>query len=734
MDTYQLLIDGRLKEALIQLEVTAVNLQDWTAQQLITTVRNTYTYLLKYAEQSMDDPQRENVYQSVKHTAIAMYERLSLLEQLPSLTGKFAEKARWYRQNPISPLNDYHKKILALTTEEEVAKLLHATSQQQYEALIPLAEKHWLLMDDFFEVVWSSIDWSDEMQQDCKAFISDKGISPYDVALLVSALTLNLYTHFNAKKLDLLFHAFYQRTEEIVTERALTGILTVIYHYDDYMEDFPVYKEALEQLKENKTTQEQVQAIFMQLMLTRETKRAGETMQTEIIPTIVRNARNISKDGINFVNIDEQLDNLPEWDKDRNDLQESIERMAKMQSEGIDTYMTTFAPLKQMPFYYQPAHWFYVFHDGVPFIAKIFAGLSEEEKSSILPILYSTIFCNSDKYSLCLLMRDIPEEQRRMFKEQFIGKNDISKLPEFKETDREYLTDARVVRKHYIQDLYRYVHLSKHQPFGETFYNPWAERSKEEPYASFGWSPLFHKLLLSESFVNDLSRYLMEKGYYEEAIDIFSYRLKEGEEEMRIYEDIGYCYEKLKNVDMAIMYYELAVDKDMSSQWLRRHLAKCYLDNGSYGLALDSLMEYEEYQTKETPLINFYMGFCYYQIENYKEALKQFHKAAYLGYRPSETQRHIALCHIAQQEFEKAWNAYESIVPEEYTMEDLIRKGHLAYINGGLSQALPYYKEAYGRAISNDAFTEMFYDDDFVHKQLVEDELWKYVLDIVIQH
>lgn len=122
--------------------------------------------------------------------------------------------------------------------------------------------------------------------------------------------------------------------------------------------------------------------------------------------------------------------------------------------------MSTFSQLKQFPFFRKISHWFYPFDPQYQDIAKLSLG-NDEQKISLLNILMnSDVFCNSDKYSFCFTMLQMPESQRNLMQQQLNGQHEASE--ELKERLKEMSQSkarAEFVSRQYIHDLYRFFKL-----------------------------------------------------------------------------------------------------------------------------------------------------------------------------------------------------------------------------------------------------------------------------------
>lgn len=72
----------------------------------------------------------------------------------------------------------------------------------------------------------------------------------------------------------------------------------------------------------------------------------------------------------------------------------------------------------------------------------------------------SDVFCNSDKYSFCFTMLQMPESQRNLMQQQLNGQHEASE--ELKERLKEMSQSkarAEFVSRQYIHDLYRFFKL-----------------------------------------------------------------------------------------------------------------------------------------------------------------------------------------------------------------------------------------------------------------------------------
>ena len=115
--------------------------------------------------------------------------------------------------------------------------------------------------------------------------------------------------------------------------------------------------------------------------------------------------------------------------------------------------MSTFAQLKGYPFFREPHNWFYPFdrmHSSI--IHQV--GLNQTSESSVLSIiLQSGFFCNSDKYSFCFTIAQLPQGQRDMMLSQMTPQDQSDFMEEKNSASlKQYAERPDVISNQYIHD------------------------------------------------------------------------------------------------------------------------------------------------------------------------------------------------------------------------------------------------------------------------------------------
>ena len=422
----ELLDQRRLKEALIQLQALASEIEDWQLSADIENLATTYTYMLQYASQGMKDPERPKMYHLLRRKTYKLTDKAEFLRACKRNSGHFADKCRRMRQNPPHTFQELCIGLETLSEDLAIAGLPIGEESGQADAQKDLFLRHEQMTDELFDKIWTSTQWTEEEFQQANAFLSSLLISANDLAVMVSAVTLSSLRLFDNRKFQFLLNTYQTSTDILVNQRALIGIALIAYYQEKRLSLYPDLLAALSLLGESKSTSENMLIIQTLLLLSRETEKIEKKMREEIIPQMMRTP-GINKPDLKIIDIEELEDKNPEWSKNMAQIEKSIRELGELQMEGADTYMSTFAQLKGYPFFRQAAHWFYPFDKQMPEISSLFQHEKDGQKSLMSLMMDSPIFCNSDKYSFCLTLFNLPAQQREMLTAQAANQSEIAK-------------------------------------------------------------------------------------------------------------------------------------------------------------------------------------------------------------------------------------------------------------------------------------------------------------------
>ena len=262
--------------------------------------------------------------------------------------------------------------------------------------------------------------------------------------------------------------------------------------------------------------------------------------------------------------------------------------------------------------------------------------------------------CDSDKYSMALSLSMMPESQRSMMMTQL--KNQQSEISEMlASVDR---GNRPVSRKdeinNYVHSLYRFYHLFRRK--GD-FYNPFSHVANPVDIAALADGFNNEESLLS------LGEFYFKIGLYDYARRIFMQIDDLSAPEAPRYQKLGFCCEKLGDLEAAASYYEQADLLDGSNLWNLKHLASVYRRLGQYASAISVTERLAKLQPEDLNIaVN--LGRLYILAEEYSKAVNQLHKAEFISPDSIQPLRPLAWALFINRQFDEAQNYYDRIIAE----------------------------------------------------------------------
>ncbi len=661
----------------------------------------TYHYMLKYTVEGIQDPERQKVYRKLIVSAFDLADKVNEAVRLKYSASVEYEKKRMFKSRFIADFGTFWPELQASGLQRDVEsreKQETTAAENQVEAI-----KHLQLQVRLFYHVWFSDKLTSEETEFLKKTIEDPSIHLAYKSFLVSAITLSLLRYFDEAKFSLLFDA-YDADEVAVNQRALVGLLINLYQYDSRMPFYPETTGRLEILKEDPQIMTNVERIIIQMIRSKETEKLQQRIRDEILPEMIRISPTL-RDKIDLERLMEEGlsdDKNPEWKEAASGLADKMEEFSKLQMEGADVFIGSFAMLKSFPFFNELANWLIPFFAENPELQG-FVDLSDEVNRSFVKIISKApVLCDSDKYSFCLSIQNLPRANR-----EFLAGGIKSVMDQVSEDEQdEELTDpgkkAEIVSNQYIQDLYRYYKLHPR---------------KKDVEDIFDWRFDFHNKIIiggflkeDEKVLRDIAEYYFSKDYFEEAAGIFEYLLgtkKEGE----LYQKIGFCYQKLHQFEKALDSYQKAELYGMNRLWTLKKIALCYRNIKQPDKALEYYKQAEDLAPEDLKnLLN--VGHCLLELDQFDEALKYYFKVEYLAPGNKNVWRPIAWCSFLTGKKEQAEQYFLKLMEEEPGKHDLMNMGHVQWSLGNRKVALEFYKKSIsGDGFSESEFMDIFYED-----------------------
>lgn len=706
-DIFRLLDAGRLKEALTQLQGISMQTNRWELRNQIESTLTAYGYMLQYAQQGMEDPSRKSFYQQTLRTAYELTDATNIALLSQKTSGMFYDRIRTFGLQPAKAYSELQMQLETFTEDASTAPLLYHDEKRLQAELEKIHQAHESALTELFDKTWATPCWSDNEAREAIGLLQSVLISTNDLAVMVSAATLSLLRVFDAHKLSFLLEA-YRHENLQVNQRAIVGMLIAIAKHEKRIQLYPDLLSRLSLLSEEESFRKNLYTIQMQLLITRETTKIDKKMREEIIPEMIKNAKQLNDPKFRFDESEDPEDRNPEWEEwmDKSGMTDRIKEMGEWQMAGADVYMSSFAQLKHYPFFHQISHWFYPFDLNLPILAPLKKEFDSSAFSPLKLIAHSDYFCNSDKFSFSLAILSMPQNMREMSMQQMeeqarMNEEHRDKLEALMQQKKE----AKGISRQYIQDLYR-------------FFKLWKRHQEEEDI--FKWkfnlweNSLLGDALQQEEITKELADYLLQKEYLDEAYSLYQKLMDAHSPIAEVYQKAGYIQQKQKKYTEAIRHYEHADILMPDNVWTNKHLAQCYKLSGNMTLALEYYRKVEAVQPDNLN-IALQIGQCLARKEQYTDALAYFYKVEYLEKNPDNARRAIAWCSFVSGKYEEALKYYQLLLQQPAPKaHDWMNTGHVYFVKRQMQAAIEHYSKAHAMEASHSAFIEKFNKDKTV--------------------
>ena len=700
-----LLRDKRLKQAIEIIGEEIETLNNWELRTRYAEIQTAYNYMLEYMEKGMPDPNRNKLHNELIGKTFLLNDEIAASRLAEHSISIYSQMRRKYKNE--AEFNEFHDKLRNYSMNMALMRIM-PTEEKNTDTIRELANRHEQESCEFFMRLWSQGAWNLSQQQEVQTILDDIEVESNDKAMIISAITISLFKIFDPVKTLFLCNATTHEDSSIA-QRALVGLLILIYTKGYRIEYYPELQKRIELLCENPDFENRLLTVQIQLLRSRETQKIDRKMREEIIPAMLKNPniRNV-KLGFELDKEIEQEDKNPEWETwiDEDNIKNKLDEMAQWQTEGADVYMSTFSQLKHYRFFNEMPNWFRPFDINNQSLSDILP-IANNHKSNLLKTLFaSKFFCNSDKYSFCFTLQQIPEEQRNMLMQQ-LGEQHGEEIM-INETENHSIPrkiEEELQSNQYIQDLYRFFKLSN---FKKEFIDPFnlSLNLLENNYSEI--------LLKDTKKQLTIFQYLIQKEYYTEATAIGVKIIKNGNSEYcdaQFYQEMGFCKQKAEEYDVAIEYYLKADIIKPNTLWTIKHIAQCYRVKKEIKNALTYYLQAEEL-APENHSILLQTGECFVALKKYDEAFSRFFKVEYLDSTSIRSWRAIAWCSFMVNKYDQARNYYLKILTSQNrNIQDWLNAGHVELVTQNNSKAIEYYRKAATLCKNNDEFADYLFED-----------------------
>jgi len=679
----QLVSARRVKDALDVLNkmVGESGYSDFFIQQ--EHLEHTYEQMLNYMLEGVQDPERDRVYHKLLTSILELADRVKdRLMENHSGWHTYILKRDVDRQQELTG-----KRVIETMDDLSFKRELDEIIDEGKASPEADDERRRKLSSEIFKHLWLSNRYNEAENSLTAAIISGKDFIWHEKALYISAILLSGLRYWDEEKVHRLID-FAGEEDQEVSARALVALVILLYKYDNRVEFYPNIIHRLKLISEELKLAQNLEKIALQMIRTRDTLEIGRKLQEDLMPEMAKLKPKL-EDKLKMDDIREELleeGRNPDWESmfsESDDLYRKVDEFMKLQMEGADVYMTTFAHLKQFPFFNELSNWLVPFHNENPDLKEIYASRTDTfDPDLFVDGLKKTPFlCNSDKYSFIFNLRYLPEEQKKMLSTAFLM--EMEGMQEMLEDEKLTSGDftMRTVFIQYIQDLYRFFKIS---PFKNEFEDVFG--GKLDLYRS----DFFEQLVEDDSITRNIAEYLFEKDHFEEALDIFQMLLEKQANDRELLEKAGYCMQKMGNFrDAAGFYQQISLSGELNL-WTLKNLGICYRKGGEYKQALE-VYEKASVLQPDDQTIESLIGFCHLKLGDYATALKHYFKIEYLNPGNPHILRPIAWCYFANGELKKADKYFARIFEGKPGYYDYINYGHLQWALGNKRDAVELY-------------------------------------------
>lgn len=384
---------------------------------------------------------------------------------------------------------------------QDVAMLSLDDEKRREEHARTLYDNHFAYVRDLFNAIVLSGQWNSGMAEDMAKLLVSPTIDAIDAQTLVSAITLATLNVPDPQKALSLMRVYAEATEETVRQRALAGWVFAV--SQDCFPLFPEVAKNAGDLLDNQEVRNEVLQLQKQVIYCQNAAQDHETLQKDIMPTIMKNQDfEVTRFGIKE-KADEPADDIlhPDADdKKMEQLEESFRKISDMQKQGSDIYFGGFSQMKRFSFFYTFSNWLTPFYIEHPQLRHLSPQLLKSKFMQHL--MQQGPFCDSDKYSFALTLSSVyanlPDNIRNMM--------ESGELQGGMTGNEEALHTKAYIRRKYLQDLYRFFKLCDNR---NKFANPFDNKD----YHLFMTTPIFRLAMATEA--RNMERFLLKQKKYD---------------------------------------------------------------------------------------------------------------------------------------------------------------------------------------------------------------------------
>lgn len=669
----------RLRDAFRELRIAASGQYSWELNNEIDRIEESYSLMLKYAMDGIDDPGRNEVYDGIVESIYGITDRVVRESLKANSSTLYFNTLRYEQMQPDSSVPALLSSYSGLCDNSSLYSMITAEKTNRKDA-IEMAKEVERMEKRLFNLIWVTYPLSIDDSEAIEKAMMSTSLPGYFKGLIVSAVLMGLLEYYDERRLHLLL-TLYASDDRELSIKALCALLIAMYCHRTRHVSVKL-KNHLSAVKDMPGWHDDVKMVFLQFIRTRDTERINRKMQEELIPQMLKLRPDIYKkinDTTSVIDLS-SIEENPEWQEmlDSSGITEKMKELSEMQEDGGDVFMSTFSHLKTFPFFSDISNWFLPFHVDHTLVSESLGGDSNVI-SEIIAV--SPFLCNSDKYSFMLSLSNVPASQRNMMMSQFNAQN--LNAAEIRNAE---LTTSDKKRENtankYVQDLYRFFKLFRRKgEFNDPFSSPL--NLAQVPLIAEDFSDIETLTLVSEFY--------FKRKYFADALDLFKSLCDCTPPSFQLFQKMGYCCQQEGMIEDALKYYEQAELLNADSQWTLRRIAGCHKLLNHPAEAMVYFKRVAERKPDDMS-VALNIGHCLLELARYDEAMKYYYKVEFLDEKSTRAWRPLAWCAFLLRDFELSGKYYDKVKDDKPSSGDYLNMGHLALAVRNVKDAMEWYK------------------------------------------
>lgn len=678
----QLLLEKRLQQAIDLLKEISSN--EWLKQR-IDEIQIVYRPMLDYALQDIEDKESASILNNLIRKTFILTDDLRLEFQK---NNRFFENKNRESYSVDFVINQIANNSKNSSVKTLISEVFENGNNKEKENLD--AEK---LTKDIFYSILSSQRWEQKTFENLKRLLENQNIPSSLKCVSVSAFMLNLLSFFDENKILFLFQN-WDKVENKIAYRIIIALILALNKYENRFVFFDSISQNIQKISNNEKFVELAKISILQLIRTNETESITKKIKDEILPEMLKFSTKI-KDKIDkgAIEIDDLEEQSSAWQEffEENNLSDKMEEFSDLQREGADVYMSTFSNLKSYPFFSSACNWFLPFDTKHSSVCQLF-----EFDSEFLTLLtQNSSMCNSDKYSFCLTLSQMPQNQwNTLIKNSKAETQQLKNDKDEKKLTKPFLEIEQETNQ-YVQDLYRFYKLFP----AKMAYNPFdmiLQLHKKQ----------FIKTMFNEENLSVIADFYFTKKIYTAAFDLLN-ELPNSKNNISHFKKIGYCAQQMQQWQQAIDFYNNVLIFDPQNKWTLKRLAFCAKKLKHWDKALYFYKEVEKIEP-ENLNIQQNIANCLFELKKYDEALSLFFKLEYFSPDNLNVQRAIVYCSLFCNKKEQSLKYGEKLIEKTAQFDDFILVGFCHFLQQNKSEAINLFQKGFIQIKSKEQFFSRF--------------------------